>query len=835
MGKAVILQNLGEGQYKVRYLYQQRGIEQQAALLEVQKAQLQETIEATEAELEEAEAALPGYDTELNSLLNQIKDASTDPNYQGPSIVELQKRVTEILQVINQATQGVVRLEATLAALEARLAGIDLALDRLAKVKTEEELTLWIADYTTELEPHATTNFAAVLEVPGEKGESPHMVLAPGKEKHPDHKLDKHGEVVPALAMSKEALFYNWAMLAAWQKFAPTYRFAKILGIDYNQNRAELELVSPNRSSVNRIEVTPTDMKSDQAASLSSVPFDYMDCNSDAFLPGDITLVQYRDNRPDDPVIIGFKDNPRPCTRVRFMTPHGGIVRKGDSWQFSANTELQYGVLDWKGEQKGSHVPIISWDGEPTRLWTTVSSMSSNIYYKGSLFATLLDNEKVLGAALTKYDEEATSPDNLIVVSLKHNSSGQAENISVYRRPLTGEDSDTWLPIGSISLPSDAGFLTDPGVWCPCLFNRTGDRAMLILCRVRFNGLGSADLRTYLYEITITPNAAATEMVLGTLDTYSDFQLQAVIPNVLYRQDWNGASYVQADYDEEGNRVIATMEGATHIDWPVLESIEVEPGVFINSGVALFTTDWRLKIDGQEVITLQRGLEVDPENNPGTHGIVYGAFSEEAGGTGELPSNWDVTTSMLLHLDLRSTNKRWIVAEMHCRGENAFEGHVPWGVGAYYLQGVSRSLIVRAETGVLQEIAEAEFIMAGTGSFLPMTTIRGPLTFGLFHQASEVGDSYYESTKEGTTEEWGSIAHDNFDRICLSFKSLEWCDSWDTPTGPGTPFQTIVETYVRPSGTADTSPGISFINHITEGELPSLTGQEENGPIGIGN
>lgn len=209
----------------------------------------------------------------------------------------------------------------TVAALDAKIAGLaaklieigygndgyDLAkLEKKALEKRKNELgnfvpddktiTAWCADLTDDL-----SGVVATVEVPGE---SAHVQIMPGYDGRADYVASDHGQLTPTMAQTAAGAFYNLAMLPGWQKWKPTFRYGIISNIDTDAHTCDVGLEDA---------ISSQGLGVNQNKDLSNVPIEYMECNSSAFDDGDEVLVKFEGQDWNNPKVIGFKENPKPC------------------------------------------------------------------------------------------------------------------------------------------------------------------------------------------------------------------------------------------------------------------------------------------------------------------------------------------------------------------------------------------------------------------------------------------------------------------------------------------------------------------------------------------
>lgn len=161
---------------------------------------------------------------------------------------------------------------------------------------TADERSVWCADLTEDLSGEVGT-----IEVPGEPTT---VLIQPGYEGNAAYDSVRDGQLEGPEAGTPAGVFWNWATLPVWQKYMPTYRTGTITAI--NGTLADITLDAALSSQ--------QDLNVNQADTLSDVPFDYMSCDQDAFDVGDEVVVEFVNQDWNDPMIIGFKANPKTCT-----------------------------------------------------------------------------------------------------------------------------------------------------------------------------------------------------------------------------------------------------------------------------------------------------------------------------------------------------------------------------------------------------------------------------------------------------------------------------------------------------------------------------------------
>ncbi|MBT8085979.1 MAG: hypothetical protein KJN72_12190 [Woeseia sp.] len=188
-----------------------------------------------------------------------------------------------------------------------------------SKTPDDPEVQAWCADVT---ESFAVDAEVGTVEIPGERNGIP-VLIRPG---HVDESQQMRGaaydetndgQIQPSIASTAAGVFWNWAVLPAWQKWRPQYRIGTIISIDYDQNQCSVQIEAAVSSqqdlNVNQDGAVPL---------LFDVPVRYMTCNAAAFSEGDRVIVEFTDHEWDQPTVIGFESNPKRCPVGQFTFIH---------------------------------------------------------------------------------------------------------------------------------------------------------------------------------------------------------------------------------------------------------------------------------------------------------------------------------------------------------------------------------------------------------------------------------------------------------------------------------------------------------------------------------
>lgn len=162
---------------------------------------------------------------------------------------------------------------------------------------TEEDPTVsaWCADYTEDLSGQVGT-----VEIPGQRDI---VQIRPGYEGNAVFSAARDGQLQPSIAGVPSTVFWNWAMMAGWQKWKPTFRHGQITSVNGDTCNVTLE---PAFSDIQALNIN-------QAEILSNVPIEYMECDGDIFETGDNVLIEFEDQDWSTPKVIGFKIEPEKC------------------------------------------------------------------------------------------------------------------------------------------------------------------------------------------------------------------------------------------------------------------------------------------------------------------------------------------------------------------------------------------------------------------------------------------------------------------------------------------------------------------------------------------
>ena len=225
----------------------------------------------------------------------------------GQYTVTLVKERARIIAGIAILTIRIAALETRIAALDdgkeksllqLQKAALELRETRLENAPEDPTVAAWCADLTEDL-----TGNVGTIEIPGERGA---VQIQPGYDSNAVYSSARDGQLQDAIASTPAGTFYNWAMLPGWQKWMPIIRWGVLTALDTDNDLCTVTLDAAV-SSAQGLNINPTDTV------LTSVPIEYMECNSIAFENDDRVVVEFENQSWDSPKVIGFETEPRIC------------------------------------------------------------------------------------------------------------------------------------------------------------------------------------------------------------------------------------------------------------------------------------------------------------------------------------------------------------------------------------------------------------------------------------------------------------------------------------------------------------------------------------------
>ncbi|MFI8748836.1 hypothetical protein ACIGG6_02355 [Vreelandella lionensis] len=314
MGKARILQALGEGRYTIEIIEARERAEvaKQQALARI--TQLQTQVNALTQQINAAQSAFATAVNEQNAAIAQYQQEMAE---EGRSSINLAETAEKVMTTAGERD----KLRVEQRSLEVRIKADEALIARINSLPPLRQMQAWCADYTDDLSGEVAT-----AEVPGEIGS---VIIKPGFEGANQWSATADGAMQPALASTPAATFYNLAMLPGWQKWRPTYRTATITSIDGDTCSITLDAATSSQQA----------LSVNARSSYSGVPILYMDCNGAAFEQGDKVLVAFAGNI-NGPTVVGFESAPKMCSALDYITISDEVWDK-PSAEYLTNTYYQ--------------------------------------------------------------------------------------------------------------------------------------------------------------------------------------------------------------------------------------------------------------------------------------------------------------------------------------------------------------------------------------------------------------------------------------------------------------------------------------------------------------
>ena len=307
--------------------------------LETQEKQLeylQGQLARLEAQLAALQAADPQDDAAIAAKQAEIASKQTEVNEQQSDVDETKSSIDDKQSEVDAARQAVEDQENAVAYIKTRQLALEKRYEFTARlaILSNFTTTAWCCDLTEGL-----TGIVPVIEVGTEyKTETQVINILPAYEDGaglPAYNETQHGMLYPFFSLGTADGLRNFIAYPAIQKWAPTYRYGSISSIDYENNTCTVALETLTSSIL--------DIAINQTNNLTDVPIEYMFCDAGAFEGGDSVVVQFIDHDWAQPKVIGFKREPKPCG---WEEPWDG---PGVQWKYPWT--YTYGFVGGSGSQ----------------------------------------------------------------------------------------------------------------------------------------------------------------------------------------------------------------------------------------------------------------------------------------------------------------------------------------------------------------------------------------------------------------------------------------------------------------------------------------------------
>jgi len=306
VGKATIVDEQGEGLYTISLDYGSDIIAQRRAPIQAELDAFQIALDQLEPELAAANAAANIAKDNLDAAINALDPESIDYSLVNKASADLAEKGQEVAKL--ESRQRFIKV--TIANAEKRLAELD-------SEPVTETTEAWCATYT-----EGATGAVATIEIDGEK-KPPLIAPADPDTGELNNWSAADGVLVNRLAVSPSSTFYNTALLPGWQKYRPTYRIGVISNISTASDTCTVTLIDAT-SSAQGLDIN-------QEQKLSGVPIEYLNCNAAAFENDDRVVVKFEGQQWEQPKVIGFESNPRPCSVIWVSANRKEVVGSNEA------------------------------------------------------------------------------------------------------------------------------------------------------------------------------------------------------------------------------------------------------------------------------------------------------------------------------------------------------------------------------------------------------------------------------------------------------------------------------------------------------------------------
>lgn len=338
MGKAVIYEHLGAGQYSIMYT-------PDIAEIDARKAKLEETKTALDAQLYDGNGLIVGkaatqavYDN-ATAAFNAALDAWADCAMQMPPCDDQAALMATV------SARGTERAEAGAALTTISLL---IAQNRADYFATTQEIAYldntkngsggglmnaWCIDYDPAVVIPAST-VVGTVETYGAKGGYaggflPRKWVNIQSSYSAGYLAARDHCVKPLSGIKTAAMFFNWCQWLYVMSRNPQYAVGVVQSkFDPHQNYLDLVLygTTPGAAQPGGYPYIP----GESGITLLNVPVNYLTCGAEAFLAGDQAIVRFGGINRTDPLVIGFASSPRTCSPTCYTDwPWHGLVKNG--------------------------------------------------------------------------------------------------------------------------------------------------------------------------------------------------------------------------------------------------------------------------------------------------------------------------------------------------------------------------------------------------------------------------------------------------------------------------------------------------------------------------
>lgn len=323
MGKGTILENLGEGQYRIIEEVDFSNVEDRLVSLLSKESELQSARADAIVQLSQQEAIKDAFQLAIDAYV------LANPNTIDDNLRGLIKAQQEAAFNEGSARINLSRIDADIFAAERDIKILDDALEPLdleapgVPKPFKREKTAWCADYTTDLigevgtiDVNRQVRTGATIIQPGE---SPRAAA---------YDSARDGQIQPALAASPYGVYWNAAQLPGAGVWRARHAVGTLEAVNKTNDTAT---VAMDVREYRFLTVSIGALFPNKQPTISNVPIEYSTCNSEVFEIDDRVVVEF-DGSGKNPVVIGFEVSPKQCTPVPVDTyPYQEITTRFDT------------------------------------------------------------------------------------------------------------------------------------------------------------------------------------------------------------------------------------------------------------------------------------------------------------------------------------------------------------------------------------------------------------------------------------------------------------------------------------------------------------------------
>jgi len=305
VGKCSIASEIGEGEYNISIDYGTGPVDLRKSYLTSLVSALDDAISEQQSKIATLEAEQSGLIAGIDHLIAGLRSVLETFPIDESSAEAARKSLAKATVDLQEKQPPLDEARIDLSIYQSQRSNAQTKLEELNALVLTESKSVWCATYT-----EGASGDVGTIEI---NGEPPQTLIVPDAEAYTP---DIHGEQRHRMSVRGPTAYINAALLPGWQKWRPTYRVGVINTIDTASDTCSVNLDGALSSA--------QDLEINQSTSLSDVPIVYMECNAKAFEIGDRVIVEFKNQGWENPQVVGFESNPRPCTQWLYA----GVSRR---------------------------------------------------------------------------------------------------------------------------------------------------------------------------------------------------------------------------------------------------------------------------------------------------------------------------------------------------------------------------------------------------------------------------------------------------------------------------------------------------------------------------